>query len=64
LNVFHRAQQQAHSQHRETQKVLSKQVEMLVEKVHAAQSRVFWLSIGFAILAAGGFVALLLFGRG
>lgn len=60
LNVFHRAQTQANAQHRETQKVLSKQVEMLVQKVHTAQTRVFWLSIGFALLAAGGFVAALL----
>ncbi len=62
LNVFHRAQQQAHAQHRETQKVLGRQVEMLVEKVHVAQTRVFWLSIGFAVLSAAGLVAVLLFG--
>ena len=30
------------------------------EKVHAAQSRVFWLSIGFAVLLAGGLIAALL----
>ena len=60
LNVFHRAQQQANAQHSETQKVLSRQVEMLVQKVHAAQSRVFWLSIGFAVLLAGGLIAVLL----
>ncbi len=60
LNVFHRAQQQANAQHTETQKVLSRQVEMLVQKVHAAQSRVFWLSIGFAVLLAAGLVAALL----
>jgi methyl-accepting chemotaxis protein len=62
LNVFHRAQQQANAQHRETQRVLSSQVEMLVEKVHTAQSRVFWLSIGFALVAAAGLVAVLVFG--
>jgi hypothetical protein len=62
LNVFHRAQQQAHHQHKETQKVLGRQIEMLVEKVHVAQTRVFWLSIGFAALAAAGLVAVLLFG--
>jgi len=62
LNVFHRAQQQAGTQHRETQKVLSKQVEMLVQKVDAAQTRVFWLAIGFAALAAAGFAAVLIFG--
>jgi hypothetical protein len=62
LNVFHRAQQQAHHQHKETQKVLGRQIEMLVEKVHVAQTRVFWLSIGFAALAAAGLIAVLLFG--
>lgn len=62
LNVFHRAQQQANAQHRETQRVLSGQVEMLVEKVHSAQTRVFWLSIGFALVAAAGLVAVLVFG--
>ena len=31
LNVFHRAQQQTNSQHRETQSVMNRQVEMLVE---------------------------------
>ena len=62
LNVFHRAQQQANAQHRETQRVLSSQVEMLVEKVHTAQSRVFWLSIGFALVAAAGLVAVLVLG--
>jgi methyl-accepting chemotaxis protein len=62
LNVFHRAQQQANAQHRETQQVLSKQVEMLVEKVHTAQSRVFWLSIGFALVAAAGLIAVLVLG--
>jgi len=60
LNVFHRAQQQANAQHRETQRVLSQQVEMLVQKVHTAQTRVFWLSIGFALAAAAGLVAVLL----
>jgi len=62
LNVFHRAQQQANSQHRETQRVLSSQVEMLVQKVHTAQTRVFWLSIGFALAAAAGLVAVLVLG--
>ena len=37
-------------------------VEMLVEKVHVAQTRVFWLSIGFAALAALGVDAVLVFG--
>jgi len=60
LNVFHRSQQQSNAQHRETQKVLNRQVEMLVEKVHAAQSKVFWLSLGFAALAAAGMIAALL----
>jgi hypothetical protein len=60
LNVFHRAQQQQAAQHRETQQVLSRQVEMLVEKVHNAQTRVFWLSIGFALVAAAGLIAVLL----
>ncbi len=59
LNVFHRSQQQSNSQHRETQKVMNRQVEMLVEKVHSAQSKVFWLSIGFAALAAAGMLAAL-----
>ena len=59
LNVFHRAQQQSNSQHRETQKVMNRQIEMLVERVHSAQSRVFWLSIGFAALAAAGMIAAL-----
>jgi hypothetical protein len=63
LNVFHRSQQQANAQHKETQRVLSHQVEMLVQKVHSAQTRVFWLSIGFAAFAAAGLVALLIFGR-
>lgn len=62
LNVFHRAQQQAHTQHRETQRVLSQQVETLVQKVDTAQTRVFWLSIGFALVAAGGLVAVLVLG--
>jgi hypothetical protein len=62
LNVFHRAQQQAHQQHKETQQVLSKQVEMLVDRVHSAQTRVFWLSLGFAGLAAIGLAAVLFFG--
>ncbi len=61
LNVFHRSQQQSNAQHRETQQVLGRQVEMLVDRVHSAQSKVFWLSIGFATLAAGGMIALLLF---
>lgn len=59
LNVFHRAQQQTISQSRETNKVMNKQIEMLVEKVHVAQGRVFWLSIGFAALAAAGLLAVL-----
>ena len=50
LNVFHRAQTQANAQHRETQRVLSSQVEMLVEKVHTAQVArllaVDWLRAG------------------
>ncbi len=62
LNVFHRAQQQATAQHRETQRVMSRQIEMLVEKVHSAQTRVFWLSIGFAALLAAGLIAVLVFG--
>jgi hypothetical protein len=62
LNVFHRAQQQTQAQHKETQHVLSRQVELLVERVHGAQTRVFWLSIGFATLAAAGLVAALLLG--
>lgn len=62
LNVFHRAQQQTNAQHRETQHVLSKQVEMLVKKVHTAQTRVFWLSIGFALVAAAGLIAVLILG--
>jgi len=60
LNVFHRAQQQSNSQHRETQKVMNNQIEMLVERVHSAQGRVFWLSIGFAALAATGMIVALL----
>ena len=60
LNVFHRAQQQTNSQHRETQSIMNKQVEMLVDRVHSAQSKVFWLSIGFAALAAAGLLAVLL----
>lgn len=60
LNVFHRAQQQSNSQHRETQKVMNNQIEMLVERVHSAQGRVFWLSIGFAALAAAGMIVALL----
>lgn len=60
LNVFHRAQQQSNAQHRETQKVMNRQVEMLVDKVHSAQTKVFWLSIGFAALAAAGMLAALL----
>ncbi len=59
LNVFHRAQQQTVAQNKETQKVMNKQIEMLVEKVHVAQGRVFWLSIGFAALAAAGLLAVL-----
>jgi hypothetical protein len=62
LNVFHRAQQQTQAQHKETQKVLNRQIEMLVDKVHVAQTRVFWLSIGFAALAAAGLIAVLVFG--
>jgi hypothetical protein len=60
LNVFHRAQQQTITQNRETQKVMARQVELLVERVHSAQTRVFWLSIGFAALAAAGLLAVLL----
>ena len=59
LNVFHRSQQQSNAQHRDTQKVMNRQVEMLVEKVHSAQNKVFWLSIGFAALAAAGMIAAL-----
>lgn len=62
LNVFHRAQQQAMAQHRDTQQVMGRQVEMLVERVHSAQTRVFWLSISIAALAAGGLIAVLLLG--
>jgi hypothetical protein len=62
LNVFHRAQQQSMAQHRETQQVMGRQVEMLVERVHSAQTRIFWLSIGFAGLAAAGLLAALLIG--
>ncbi len=62
LNVFHRAQQQSIAQNKDQQKVMNRQVEMLVEKVHSAQTRVFWLSIGFAALAAAGLVAMVLFG--
>jgi ABC-type transporter Mla subunit MlaD len=60
LNVFHRAQQQTNAQHRETQSVMNRQIEMLVGKVHSAQTRVFWLSIGFAALAAAGMILALL----
>lgn len=60
LNVFHRAQQQTIAQNRETQTVMNRQIEMLVDRVHSAQGRVFWLSIGFAALAAGGLIAVLL----
>jgi hypothetical protein len=35
---------------------------MLVKKVHTAQTRVFWLSIGFALVAAAGLVGLLILG--
>jgi ABC-type transporter Mla subunit MlaD len=59
LNVFHRAQQQTIAQNKDTTKVMNRQIEMLVEKVHAAQGRVFWLSIGFAALAAAGLLAVL-----
>jgi len=59
LNVFHRAQQQTIAQNKNTTKVMNRQIEMLVEKVHAAQGRVFWLSIGFAALAAAGLLAVL-----
>lgn len=62
LNVFHRAQQQSMVQHRETQQVMGRQVELLVERVHSAQSKIFWLSLGFAALAAGGLIAALLLG--
>jgi iron-sulfur cluster repair protein YtfE (RIC family) len=60
LNVFHRAQQQSHAQHRETQSVMNRQIELLVDRVHSAQSKVFWLSIGFAALAAGALIAVFL----
>jgi hypothetical protein len=60
LNVFHRAQQQSNAQHRETQTVMNRQIEMLVGRVHSAQTRVFWLSIGFAALAAIGMILALL----
>ena len=60
LNVFHRSQQQVMTQHRETQKVLNKQVEMLVDRVHSAQTRIFWLGIACAVLAAGVVAAFLL----
>ena len=59
LNVFHRAQQQSIAQNKDTTKIMNRQIEMLVEKVHAAQGRVFWLSIGFAALAAAGLLAVL-----
>lgn len=59
LNVFHRAQQQTISQSRDTNKIMNRQIEMLVDKVHVAQGRVFWLSIGFAALAAAGLLAVL-----
>ncbi len=62
LNVFHRAQQQSIAQNKEQHQVMNRQVEMLVEKVHSAQTRVFWLSIGFAGLAAAGLAAMVLFG--
>lgn len=62
LNVFHRAQQQTQAQHRETQQVLARQVEVLVDRVHGAQTRVFWLSLGFAALAAAGLLAALWLG--
>lgn len=61
LNVFHRAQQNTMSQHRETQQVMNRQVEMLVDRVHSAQTRIFWLSIGFAALATVGLIAALIF---
>jgi len=50
------------AQHRDTQQVMGRQVEMLVERVHSAQTRVFWLSISIAALAAGGLIAVLLLG--
>lgn len=62
LNVFHRAQQQSNAQHRDTQNVMNKQVEMLVDRVHSAQSKVFWLSIGFAALAAAVLIGVLVLG--
>jgi hypothetical protein len=60
LNVFHRAQQQSIAQNRETQKVMARQIEVLVDRVHSAQTRVFWLSIGFAALAATGLLVFAL----
>lgn len=60
LNVFHRAQQQAIAQNRDAQAVMSRQIEVLVDRVHSAQGRVFWLSIAFAALAAAGLLAVLL----
>ncbi|MDA1193659.1 MAG: hypothetical protein O2894_00590 [Planctomycetota bacterium] len=59
LNVFHRAQQQTNAQHRDTQSIMNKQIEMLVDRVHSAQSKVFWLSIGFAAIAAAGLITML-----
>ncbi len=59
LNVFHRAQQQSIAQNKDTTKIMNRQIEMLVDKVHTAQGRVFWLSIGFAALAAAGLLAVL-----
>ena len=59
LNVFHRAQQNTMAQHKETQQVMNRQVEMLVERVHSAQTKIFWLSIGFAALATVGLVVAL-----
>ena len=62
LNVFHKAQQQSVAQHTETQQVMGRQVELLVSQVQSAQTKVFWLSIGFAALAAGGLIAALFLG--
>ena len=62
LNVFHRAQQQTIQQNKDAQRTMNRQIETLVEKVHVAQGRVFWLSIGFAALAAAGLLAVLFLG--
>ena len=59
LNVFHRAQQQTIQQNKDAQRTMNRQIETLVDRVHIAQGRVFWLSIGFAALAAAGLLAVL-----